>query len=101
VATGEWAEHEAAGLRRALEHGFDGWVDDDLAFAKPWAFDVGSIRVPVQIWQGEHDRLVPWAHGQWLAEHIPGARFTLAEGQGHFSLGEANRDQILNDLVAA
>jgi pimeloyl-ACP methyl ester carboxylesterase len=101
VATGEWAEHEAAGIRRALEHGFDGWVDDDLAFSKPWGFDPRSIRVPVQIWQGEEDRLVPWSHGQWLADAIPGAQFTLAKGQGHFSLGTTNRDQILDDLVGA
>ena len=99
VATGEWAEHEAAGIRRALEHGFDGWVDDDLAFARPWGFDPAYIRVPVQIWQGEEDRLVPWSHGEWLANRIPGAHFTLAKGQGHFSLGTANRDQILDNLV--
>ncbi len=61
MATGEWAEHEAAGMRRALEHGFDGWVDDDLALVGPWGFDVATIRVPVRIWQGELDRLVPWA----------------------------------------
>jgi pimeloyl-ACP methyl ester carboxylesterase len=99
VATGEWAEEQAQGLRRALEHGFDGWVDDDLAFSRPWGFDPAAIRVPVRIWQGEADRLVPWSHGQWLADHIPGATFTLAEGQGHFSLGEANREEILDDLV--
>jgi pimeloyl-ACP methyl ester carboxylesterase len=99
VATGEWAEHEAAGIRRALEHGFDGWVDDDLAFTKPWGCDLSTVRVPVHIWQGEVDRLVPWSHGQWLADVIPGARFTLASGQGHFSLGTANRDEILDDLL--
>lgn len=99
VATGEWAENEAFGLRRALERGFDGWVDDDLAFVQPWGFDLAAIRVPVHIWQGELDRLVPWSHGEWLAQHIPGARFTLAPGEGHFSLGFANRDQILNDLL--
>jgi pimeloyl-ACP methyl ester carboxylesterase len=101
VATGEWAEHEAAGIRRALEAGFDGWVDDDLAFSRPWGFDVRTIRVPVQIWQGEEDRLVPWSHGQWLADAIPGARFRLSKGHGHFSLGTSNRDQILDDLVGA
>ncbi|MEA2677661.1 MAG: hypothetical protein QOJ81_1802 [Chloroflexota bacterium] len=101
VATGEWAEQEAFGLRRALEHSLDGWVDDDLAFVQPWGFDLGSISVPVHIWQGELDRLVPWAHGQWLAAQIPGARFTLAKGEGHFSLGVANRDQILDDLLGA
>lgn len=82
-----------------LEQGFDGWIDDDLAFAKPWGFDLASIRVPVHIWQVELDRLVPWSHGRWLADHIPGARFTLASGQGHFSLGVDNQDQILDDLL--
>jgi pimeloyl-ACP methyl ester carboxylesterase len=100
VATGEWAKHEAAGMRRALEHGFDGWVDDDLAFTRPWGFDLDTIRVPVQIWQGELDRLVPWSHGRWLGDRIPGARFTLAEGHGHFSLGVANRDEIFDELLA-
>jgi pimeloyl-ACP methyl ester carboxylesterase len=100
VATGEWADREAAGIRRALEHGLDGWIDDDLAFTQPWGFDVQDIRVPVQIWQGEVDRLVPWAHGQWLADRIPGSRFTLAAGQGHFSLGVANRDEILDGLLS-
>jgi pimeloyl-ACP methyl ester carboxylesterase len=99
VATGEWAEKQAAGIRRALEHGFDGWVDDDLAFAAPWGFDLETIRVPIRIWQGELDRLVPWAHGQWLAERIPGAEFRLAKGHGHYSLGVANRTEILDDLM--
>ena len=101
VATAAWAEHEATGMRRALEHGFNGWVDDDLAFTRPWGFDLETIRVPVRIWQGDLDRLVPLAHGQWLAARIPGATFHLATGQGHFSLGEANRTDILDDLLAA
>lgn len=101
VATGEWADHEAADIRRALERGFDGWVDDDLAFTKPWGFDLENIRIPVRIWQGELDRLVPWDHGHWLADRIPRAEFRLAVGHGHFSLGEANRTEILDDLLAA
>ena len=100
VATAAWAEHEAAGMRRALQPGFDGWIDDDLAFTRPWGFELDSIRVPVRIWQGELDRLVPAAHGRWLAARIPGATFRLAEGQGHFSLGETNRAEILDDLMA-
>jgi hypothetical protein len=27
----EWMDAE---MRRALSHGFDGWIDDDLAFAQ-------------------------------------------------------------------
>ncbi|MGH2489226.1 MAG: hypothetical protein ACRDFR_06400, partial [Candidatus Limnocylindria bacterium] len=75
VATGEWADKQAAGIRRGLEHGFDGWVDDDLAFTNPWGFDLDTIRVPVRIWQGELDRLVPWAHGHGWPSASPAPSF--------------------------
>jgi pimeloyl-ACP methyl ester carboxylesterase len=42
--------------------------------------------VPVAIWQGAKDRMVPFSHGQWLAAHVPGARAHLDEGEGHISL---------------
>ena len=95
------ADGFAASIRRGLEHGFDGWVDDDLAFAGPWGFELEAIERPVRIWQGELDRLVPLAHGRWLADVIPGARFVMAAGQGHLSLGDAHHDPILDDLLAA
>ena len=101
ILTGEHAEEDAAGIRRALEHGFDGWVDDDLAFTVPWGFDPAAISRPVRIWQGELDHLVSVAHGRWLADHIPNATFNLAEGHGHISLAEAHQAAILDDLVAA
>ncbi len=101
VLTGAFAEEDAAGMRRALEHGFDGWVDDDLAFTRPWGFDVTAITRPVRIWQGELDQLVTVAHGRWLADRIPGAMFHLAEGHGHLSLALEHRDAILDDLLEA
>lgn len=101
VLTGTFAEEDAAGIRRALEHGFDGWVDDDLAFTRPWGLDVTAITRPVRIWQGELDQLVTVAHGQWLADRIPGATFHLAKGHGHLSLALEHRDAILDDLLEA
>jgi pimeloyl-ACP methyl ester carboxylesterase len=97
--TGELAETMARMLRHALSSGIAGWVDDDLAFVKPWGFDLSAIAVPVSIWQGAHDRMVPFAHGEWLAAHIPGARVHLYSEHGHISLAQ-QLPRILADLSA-
>jgi pimeloyl-ACP methyl ester carboxylesterase len=86
--TGEFAETMAAQLRAGVSTGIAGWVDDDLAFVHPWGFDLGAIAVPVAIWQGAHDRMVPFAHGQWLAARIRGARACLYDDEGHISLAQ-------------
>lgn len=65
-----------------LRPGVEGWIDDDIAFTKPWGFDVESIRVPVLLTYGRADNLVPAAHGDWLAEHIPNADAHVT-GVGH------------------
>jgi pimeloyl-ACP methyl ester carboxylesterase len=43
------------------------------------------IRVPVQVWHGREDRFVPYQHGQWLADHAPGAEPHLRETDGHLT----------------
>jgi len=61
----------------------DGWVDDLLAFVRPWGFEVESIRVPVLLVYGRTDVLVPAAHGDWLAKHVPGAIAWVDDESGH------------------
>jgi pimeloyl-ACP methyl ester carboxylesterase len=98
--TGAFADHLAVTITAALAGGTDGWFDDDLAFFEPWGFDLASITVPVTVWQGADDRMVPFAHGEWLAAHVPGARAALRRGEGHLSISETARGEILDDLLA-
>ena len=98
--TGEVAEELADDVRRALSSGIWGWHDDDLAFTVPWGFELADIRIPVAIWQGTEDRMVPFGHGQWLAARIPGVRAHLAPDHGHLSLAAASMPAILDDLLS-
>jgi pimeloyl-ACP methyl ester carboxylesterase len=98
--TDEFAEDLVTGMHEALRTGVDGWVDDDLAFVRDWGFDIASVRVPVALWQGELDLMVPFAHGRWLAAQIPGVRAHLEAGQGHMSIGLGATDRMLDELLS-
>ncbi|HET7356611.1 MAG TPA: alpha/beta hydrolase [Nocardioidaceae bacterium] len=96
--TGELAEYLVASGRHAGAQGVVGWRDDDQALVRPWGFDLASIRTPVSVWQGAHDRMVPYAHGIWLADQIPGARRHLYDDEGHLSL-IMQMHRVLDDLL--
>lgn len=86
VLTGELAAFLHGSMVDGLEPGVHGWVDDDIAFLTPWGFDVGAIAVPVLVWQGDQDLMVPAAHGRWLREHVAGAEGEVLAGEGHLTL---------------
>jgi pimeloyl-ACP methyl ester carboxylesterase len=94
------ADYLAASCRGAVSRGYDGWRDDDLAFLTDWGIELGGIRVPVSIWQGDQDRMVPRDHGRWLGEHVVGATTHLVPGEGHLSLMK-NIDTIMAALAQA
>ena len=94
VATGVLAAFLLDHIRAGIGPSGDGWVDDELAFVAPWGFDLASIRVPVQLWQGKQDQFVPYGHGAWLAEHIPGVDARLTAEDGHLTLVERRVPQV-------
>ncbi len=99
VITGEFADELAASTRAALREGVAGWRDDDLAFAADWGFSLNALAGRVAVWQGDQDLMVPFAHGQWLAAHIPGARVHLEPGEGHLTMVVTAIGRILDDLL--
>jgi len=72
--------------REGLRAGSAGARDDNLAMVKPWGFELSSIRIPLQLWHGKQDKFVPFAHGEWLAAHLPQADAHLEPDGGHLTL---------------
>ena len=85
-------------LRQAIEEAFRGgvwgYVDDTLALTRPWGFDVGEIRIPVQVSYGSSDVLSPRQHGEWLARNVPGAQGIVDERGGHMPDADAVAERL-------
>jgi pimeloyl-ACP methyl ester carboxylesterase len=85
MAEGAFRAMLADSFREGIGRTIDGIIDDDLAFMKPWGFDLGQIRCPTTVAYGPQDTLVPTSHGEWLARHIPDARTVVLDG-GHLAI---------------
>jgi pimeloyl-ACP methyl ester carboxylesterase len=97
--TDEFGEDLARNFHQGLAPGVDGWLDDDLAFVAPWGFDLDAVSTPVFLWQGDLDLMVPFAHGRWLADHVPGAVPHLEAGEGHVSVTVGKAEPIVAELA--
>ena len=80
---GRWL-HES--MSAGLATSYDGWMDDDLAFVRDWGFDLADLHAPALVLAGGADLMVPVAHGEWLAAHLPGAERLVDAEAGHLSL---------------
>ena len=100
VLTGALAEYMLEADAHGLAPGVDGWLDDDLAFAKPWGFEPGTIGRPTLVLHGDDDRFVPVSHGRWLAERIPGVEARIGAGDGHLTLIERRLREVNDWLLA-
>jgi pimeloyl-ACP methyl ester carboxylesterase len=76
-------------VSESIGKGVWGWVDDDVAFVRPWGFDVSEIRIPTRVIYGTTDVLVPRGHGEWLASNVPGAEVVIEDNQGHIPDAES------------
>jgi pimeloyl-ACP methyl ester carboxylesterase len=84
----------------AFLEGIYGFYDDDQAFYKPWGFDPEAISVPVEIFYGDQDKMVPPTHGAWLASHLKTARTFHDEREGHLSIWMNHFDEVAKALTS-
>lgn len=81
-------------VRPALANGPGPLIDDDLATVSPWGFDPADVPAPVLVLHGAADRMVPAAHGRWLAGRCPDAELRLVPDAGHVSVLRSAPDTL-------
>jgi pimeloyl-ACP methyl ester carboxylesterase len=94
------AEALAQSMRLGVAGGVWGWLDDSLAWARPWGFSVRDVFVPVVVRHGDRDGIVSVEHGRWLAAHLPDVRFQELWGGGHTSVATPF-EPVVEAVIAA
>jgi pimeloyl-ACP methyl ester carboxylesterase len=79
--------HQAAGV-----------LDEYHTMSVPWGFEPSSISTATEVWQGDHDALVPANWGARLADAIPAATRHDVPGGTHF-LAFDRWDEILDGFA--
>ena len=62
---------------------FKAVIYDAVLFGRHWGFELDDIRVPVRMWHGDADSLVPLDHAEWMCDVIPDCELVVDPGEAH------------------
>ena len=81
----------------AFLRGARGVVADYAAIARPWGVAVERTEIPVAIFHGDADTMVPLRHSEELAARVSTARLTVWPSSGHLG-AVAHVGEVLDAL---
>jgi pimeloyl-ACP methyl ester carboxylesterase len=74
-----------ADLVESARGDWQGYADDCVAVGD-WGFDLHDVNARVALLHGSADRIVPIEHSRFLAQALPNASLSQADGEGHISV---------------
>ena len=96
---GEFRTILAASMREAFRNGPRGAATDLTLLSMPWDFELQELRLPVHIWHGGEDRVVPMSMGLFLEQALPDCQASYQQEHGHYSLVHDYAEQILSHVI--
>ncbi|HRD48502.1 MAG: alpha/beta hydrolase [Candidatus Competibacter sp.] len=84
-------------LKEAFRQGGDGAYRDMLLISRPWRLDLSKLAIPVIMWHGESDTLMPIAPAKAFAKLIPDCESHFVVGAGHLLLED---EDVGSQIVA-
>lgn len=80
------------GIVQACRQGAQAVAQDLSLFCLPWGFPLQEIVVPVYLWHGVEDKVVPIAMGRCLAALIPSCQARFIPNAGHLWIFEGYKE---------
>lgn len=89
-------------LREGYRQGYVGVQEDIRYLSKPWPVQWHALTLPIQIWHGQEDRIVPIGQAKMLSQTWAHARYHEIPNRGHFlAFDEDIAESILQELIEA
>jgi pimeloyl-ACP methyl ester carboxylesterase len=82
----------------ALRQGGQGAACELTLIARPWDFRLQDVSIPVSLWQGLADQILPAAMARRLAAALPACNPRYFPGEGHLSLVVRHIGEVLAEL---
>jgi pimeloyl-ACP methyl ester carboxylesterase len=107
----EWDRHSAEArkddprailqLKEAFRQGGAGSYHDMMLVSHAWGLDLTSNTVPVFLWHGTADTLVPVSSARAFARAIPGCQAHFIQDAGHMLLGSKELSSEMMGRIAS
>lgn len=79
-----WVKIEAEStLAEAFRNGSAGYARDVRLLSQPWGFTAADVHLPVNLWHGDLDTVIPLHHALYLASTLRHATLRICHGEGH------------------
>lgn len=94
--------HEMFGddFARSVRAGIAGFFYDAAVLGAPWGFSPSDVTVPIRVWHGDIDPLVPLADAERLARTVANGKLHVVPGHGHYA-GLVRAPEVIADLAAS
>jgi pimeloyl-ACP methyl ester carboxylesterase len=86
-------------LLQASLHQAHAPILDIMLFTRDWGFELSDVTVPIRMWHGDSDNIVPIAHALHLSKRIPNANLHVRHGESHLGALDA-AEEIFSELLA-
>lgn len=87
-------------MTEAFRQGGRGPAHDLMLEARPWGVPLDEIRVPVEIWHGDDDRIVSPEQSRILARVLPLSTTHFVPGEGHLSLFTKHATELVRSVLS-